>query len=246
MEKTLLVIEDEPAIVRYLRASLSTSGWRILEARTAESGFQQAASQNPDIVLLDLGLPKHEALSFLRTLRQWTRTPVILMAGQGQDRDKIEGLEAGADDYLIKPFAVEELTARLGLALRHAETGQKDVLPLYEHHGLRIDLIARRVWFRNKEVHLSPLQYEFLAVLVRHIGQVVFHRELIEKVWGKEHEVTLENMRVFVHQLRQKIESHPSRPRLLKTEPGIGYRLESPSRMVRPPVKNRPLLLTAI
>jgi two-component system KDP operon response regulator KdpE len=228
IEKTLLVIEDEIAILTFLRSSLAEKGWEIIEARTGSLGLDLAAKRKPDVILLDLGLPDQDGLQVLKTLRQWTSAPVIIISARGQEHDKVLGLNAGADDYLTKPFGINELTARLRVALRHAAQKPEDAPPVYEHEGLKVDLVARRVWVRKKEVHLSPLQYDVLVVLVRNAGRVVSQSQLMKQVWGDVHEVTPEAVRIFVHQLRHKIEPDPVRPRSLKTEPGVGYRLEAP------------------
>ena len=228
MSKTLLVIEDEPAILRFLRSSLEETDWKVLEATTARLGLELAASKKPDVILLDLGLPDQDGLDVLKSVRKWTSAPVIIISARGQEKDKIAGLDAGADDYLTKPFGINELIARLRVAIRHAERGPEDSPPLYEHAGLKVDLIARRVWLKKKEVRLSPMQYEVLATLVRNAGRVVSQKQLMKDVWGEDRDVTPEAVRIFVHQLRHKIESDPVRPRCLKTEPGVGYRLEAP------------------
>lgn len=226
-EKTLLVIEDEPAILRFLRPSLEGTGWRVLEATTGRAGQDLAASKKPNVILLDLGLPDGDGLDVLKTLRKWTSAPIIIISARGQEKDKIAGLDAGADDYLTKPFGIAELLARLRVALRHAERRPEDAPPLYEREGLKVDLVSRRVWLRKKNVHLSPQQYDLLAVLVRNAGRVVSHKQLLKEAWGEDRVVTPESVRIFVHQLRHKIEPDPVRPRCLKTEPGVGYRLES-------------------
>ncbi len=228
MNKTLLVIEDEPAILKFLRPALDDAGWTLLEANSGRVGIDLAAKRKPDVILLDLGLPDQDGIQVLKALRQWTSAPVIIISARGQEQDKIRGLDTGADDYLTKPFGVPELMARLRVALRHAEHGPEDALPLYEHQGLKVDLVARRVWLRKKEVRLTPLQYDLLAILARHAGRVVSQQQLMKAVWGEDRDVTPESLRIFVHQLRQKIEPDPVRPRSLKTEPGVGYRLESP------------------
>lgn len=227
-EKKLLVIEDEPAILKFLHSSLEEDGWELLEARAGRVGLELAARQKPDIILLDLGLPDGDGLDVLQQLRQWTSAPVIIISARGQEKDKIAGLDAGADDYLIKPFGIAELKARLRVALRHLERASESAPPLYEHESLRVDLVARRVWVRKKEIHLSPMQYDVLAVLVRNAGRVVSQKQLMKDVWGEDREVTPEAVRIFVHQLRHKIEPDPVRPRSLKTEAGVGYRLEAP------------------
>ncbi len=225
--KKLLVIEDELAILSFLRSSLEKADWEVLEARTGRIGLDLAAKAKPDVILLDLGLPDQDGLSVLKNLRQWTSAPVIIISARGQENDKIAGLDRGADDYLTKPFSVPELMARLRVALRHAKQKPEDAPPLYEYAGLKVDLVARRVWVKKKEIHLSPLQYDLLAVLVRNAGRVVRQSQLMKEVWGEDREVTPESLRIFVHQLRQKLEPDPVRPKCLKTEPGVGYRLES-------------------
>jgi len=224
--KTLLVIEDEKAILVFLRSSLERCGWQMLEATTGWLGLQLAASRKPDVILLDLGLPDQEGLEVLKALRQWTSAPVIIVSARGQENDKVRGLNSGADDYLTKPFGISELMARLRVALRHALSRPDDAPPVYEHAGLKVDLIARRVWLFQDEVHLSPLQYDLLAVLVRNVGRVVSHIRLLNEVWGENRNVTPESLRTIIHQLRRKIEPDPIRPRSLRTEPGVGYRLE--------------------
>ena len=227
-EKTLLIIEDEPAILRFLKSSLHATRWQFLEARTKGTGLQLASAHRPDVVLLDLSLPEGGALSFLKVLRQWTSAPIILMGSRDQENVQTAGLEAGAEDFLVKPFSAQELIARLRLALRHGEKRIEET-PVYEHGGLRVDLLTRRIWLRHNEIHLSPMQYDFLAVLVRNVGRVVTHGELAGSVWGGRGDITADCMRVFVFQIRRKIEKDPSKPRLLKTEPAVGYRLESPA-----------------
>lgn len=225
--KTVLVIEDELAILTFLRSSLQEK-WEVIEARTGRLGLELAASRKPDVILLDLGLPDQDGLQVLKAMRQWTSAPVIIISARGQEKDKITGLDSGADDYLTKPFSVAELMARLRVALRHSQQAPEDAASTYEHLGLKVDLVGRHVWLRKKEVHLSPLQYSILAALVRNAGRVVSQAQLMKEVWGEERVVTPESVRIFVHQLRQKIEPDPVRPRCLKTEPGVGYRLEAP------------------
>ncbi len=226
-DKTVLVIEDEPAILRFLKSSLEQAGWDMIDAQTAKRGLELAATCRPEAILLDLGLPDQDGLQTLKTLRQWTSAPVIIVSARGQESDKIAGLDAGADDYLTKPFGVAELMARLRVALRHSQRKPEDVPPVYEHLGLRVDLVNHRVFLKKKEIHLSPLQFDLLAALVRHAGQVVSQQQLIKTVWGESRDVSPESVRIIVHQLRQRIEADPVRPQILKTEPGVGYRLES-------------------
>lgn len=228
VEKTMLVIEDEAAILRFLRPVLEDAGWRVLEATTGRQGLDAAAAKKPRAILLDLGLPDGDGLTVLKALRKWTSAPIIIVSARGQEKDKIAGLDAGADDYLTKPFSTAELLARVRAAERRTERGPADAAPVYERDGLRVDLVARRVHLRKKELHLTPRQYDLLAVLVRHAGRVVSQTQLLREVWGENGDATPESVRIFVHQLRQKIEPDPVRPRCLKTEPGVGYRLEAP------------------
>jgi two-component system KDP operon response regulator KdpE len=223
-EKTLLVIEDEVAILRFLRPSMEKAGWRVWEATTGRVGVEVAAAKKPDAILLDLGLPDREGLDVLKNLRQWSSAPILIISARGQEKDKIAGLDAGADDYLTKPFSVAELLARLRVSLRHREN-RPEPTPIYECAGLKVDLVGRHVWIKKKEIHLTPQQYDVLAVLVRHAGRVVTHAQLLREAWGDDRVVTPESARIFVYQLRHKIEPDPVRPRYLKTEPAIGYRL---------------------
>lgn len=177
--------------------------------------------------MLDLGLPDIEGLEVLKRLRGWTAAPVIVVSARGDESDKIAGLDRGADDYLTKPFGVEELLARIRVALRHAERTTQDPAPVYKHDDLKVDLMKRRVWLGKNEVHLSPLQYVLLSALVRNAGRVVGQRQLIEEIWP-EGGSTPESLRILVHQTRHRIEREPVRPRHLKTEPAVGYRLEAP------------------
>ncbi|MBV9080370.1 MAG: response regulator [Elusimicrobia bacterium] len=226
-EKLLLVIEDEAAILKFLRSSLGRDGWKVLEATTGREGLEIAASKKPDVILLDLGLPDRDGLFVLKDLRKWTSAPIIIVTARGQDSDKAAGLDSGADDYLTKPFSIVELRARLRVALRHSAMKPEDTPPVYDHEGLKVDLVARRIWVRNEEIRLSPLQYDLLAFLIRNAGRVVSHELLVNAVWGEGRDVRPESIRLCIYQIRHKIESDPIRPRLLKTEPGVGYRLEA-------------------
>ncbi|MCX5789290.1 MAG: response regulator [Elusimicrobia bacterium] len=225
-EKRILVADDERAILSFLRASLEENHFTVIEATTGASALVLAAAKKPDVILLDLGLPDMDGIEVLKRLREWTSAPVIVISARGQEADKIAGLDSGADDYLTKPFGVEELLARIRVALRHAERSKEDALPLYRHDDLRIDLTARRVHVGKKEVRLSPLQYNLLASLVRNAGRVVSQAQLLKDVWGPEGGGAPESLRILVHQTRHRIERDPVRPRHLKTEPAIGYRLE--------------------
>jgi two-component system KDP operon response regulator KdpE len=222
----ILIIEDEPQMMRFLRASLGNH-YRLLECATGASGIEQAANQSPDVILLDLGLPDIDGLEVTRTLRGWSHTPIIVLSARGQDMDKIRVLDAGADDYLTKPFSVGELHARIRVALRHmAQSGDGHDDPIFTMGDLRVDLGKRQVFVRDDEVHLTPTEYKLLATLVRHAGKVLTHRQLLLEVWGPPYVEHTQYLRVFMGQLRHKLEKDPTRPRYLVNEPGVGYRLK--------------------
>jgi two-component system KDP operon response regulator KdpE len=220
----LLVVDDEPQVLRFLRASLPHQGYRVIEATTGEEGLREAATRTPDAVLLDLGLPDLDGVEVTRRLREWSAVPVIVLSARGQERDKIEALDAGADDYLTKPFGIGELLARLRVALRHVARGAS-ASPVFESGDLRVDLATRRVFSRGEEVRLTRTEYKLLALLVQHAGKVLTHRQLLKDVWGPGAVGESHYLRVYMGQLRHKLESDPARPRHLVTEIGVGYRL---------------------
>jgi two-component system KDP operon response regulator KdpE len=224
----VLLIEDEPQMRRFLRTALESNDYRLVEAGTAREGLAHAAARNPDVILLDLGLPDRDGLEVARELREWSGTPIIVISARGQEADKVKALDLGADDYLTKPFGVEELLARIRVSLRHAARPPGAVPePIFESGELRVDLPNRRVWHADKEVHLTPTEYKLLVTLVRHAGKVLTHRMLLKEVWGPNYVNQAHYVRVYLAQLRQKIEADPARPRLLLTEPGVGYRLKA-------------------
>ena len=223
--KTVLLVEDEAAIVRFLRPALAAEGFRVFEATRGAEALELAAKCKPDVVLLDLGLPDMDGLEVLKGLRRWSSASVIVLSARGQERDKIAGLDAGADDYLGKPFGVEELLARIRVALRHAERAGKEPEPVFESGSLKVDLARRKVWAARKEAKLSPLQFALLAILARNAGRVVSHAQLMKELWP-DGDGTPESVRLLVYQIRHRLERDPVRPRHLKTEPGVGYRLE--------------------
>jgi len=223
----ILVVEDESQMLRFLRGSLSTHGYRLAETTTGAEGLAQAAARNPDVILLDLGLPDLDGLEVTRRLREWTRTPIIVLSARGQDEDKINALDAGADDYLTKPFSVGELLARIRVALRHvAETAAGTAKPVFSVGELRADLAGRRIFVGDAEVHLTPTEYRLLAILIKYAGRVVTHRQLLREVWGPPYTEHTQYLRNFMGQLRQKLEPDPAKPRFIINEPGIGYRLK--------------------
>jgi two-component system KDP operon response regulator KdpE len=221
----VLVIEDEPQMRRFLRASLQSHGFRPLEAATATEGTALATSHNPDVILLDLGLPDGSGIQLARRLREWSHTPILVISARGREEDKVEALDAGADDYLTKPFGVNELFARIRVALRHAGSGDEPPAPVLELGPLRIDMPRREVQVNGREIHLTPIEYRLLVLLARNAGRVLTHRHILKEVWGPGHAEQTHYLRVYMASLRQKIEPEPARPRLLVTEPGVGYRL---------------------
>jgi two-component system KDP operon response regulator KdpE len=224
----VLIVEDEPQMRRFLSTSLEASGFRIAEALTAREALAQTAGRNPDVVLLDLGLPDADGLEVTRRLREWSQVPVIVISARGREPDKIAALDAGADDYLTKPFGLGELLARIRVALRHAQRAEGGVAePVVQTGALTVDLEHRRVLLGNAEVHLTPTEYKLLATLARHAGKVLTHRQLLQEVWGLHSSEHNHYLRVYMTQLRHKLEPEPARPQLLLTEPGVGYRLRA-------------------
>jgi two-component system KDP operon response regulator KdpE len=219
----VLVIEDEAPIRRFLRASLTEEGYRVEEAATGEEGIKRAMSRPPDLVILDLGLPGVDGQDVLRRLREWLAAPVVVLSARDQEKQKVEALDAGADDYLTKPFGLGELLARMRAALRHARPGAADGAAV-QVGGLRLDLAARAVTLDGEPVRLTPLEYKLLAVLMRNAGKVLTHRHLLRDVWGPHDVHENHTLRVFVATLRRKVEPDPTRPRYVLTEQGVGYR----------------------
>jgi two-component system KDP operon response regulator KdpE len=222
----VLIIEDEAPIRRFLRASLESQGARVTEAKTGTEGLALAGTDPPDIILLDLGLPDIEGLDVLRRLREFVVSPVIIISARGQERDKVAGLDAGADDYLTKPFGVPELLARIRVSLRHRTRPADDPAQFRLEFGeICIDTDKRTVTRAGQEVRLTPNEWKLLAVLVRHAGKVVTQKQLLTEVWGTARPSQEHYVRVYMHQLRQKLEANPADPRHFITEPWVGYRL---------------------
>ncbi len=224
---TILLIEDEQPIRRFLKPTLTSQGFKFLEAETGEEGLSLASSHNPDLVLLDLGLPDLDGLEVLRRLREWSTVPVIIITARGKEKDKIAGLDAGADDYLTKPFGVGELMARLRVALRHSQRvkqGREE--SVFETPDFRVDMAARVVTVRGQEVHLTPNEYDLLAVLIRFAGKVVTQKQILKEVWGPASGDQIQYLRIYIYQLRHKIEADPDRPQYILTDSGVGYRLK--------------------
>jgi two-component system, OmpR family, KDP operon response regulator KdpE len=225
---TILLIEDEPQMQRFLRIVLQGQGYSFVEAQTGQEGLVQAATRSPDIILLDLGLPDIDGLEVTRRLREWSDIPIIVLSAREQEQDKIKALDAGADDYLTKPFGAGELLARIRVALRHKVMGQSTTgEPVFVLDNLRVEMSQRQVFLNEQEVHLTPIEYKLLTVLIQNAGRVVTHTNLLREVWGPPYSKETQYLRVYMTQLRHKLESDPARPRFLINEPGIGYRLRT-------------------
>ena len=225
-EPNILVIEDELPIRRFLRASLANEGYHLIEAASGEEGLRQAASQPPDLIILDLGLPDLDGQDVLQRLREWFTAPIIILSARDQETQKIKALDNGADDYVTKPFGTGELMARMRTALRHANRvgAEATAITIGE---LKVDLAARSVFVSSEQVHLTPLEYKLLVTMLKHAGKVLTHRFLLREVWGPLDSQEYHYLRVFVASLRRKLESDPARPRYILTEQGVGYRFAS-------------------
>jgi two-component system KDP operon response regulator KdpE len=224
-DPVVLIIEDEPTMRRFLRTSLVANGYAVVEAATAREGFAQATGRNPELILLDLGLPDGDGLDLARRIRERQKTPIVVLSARGREQDKVAALDLGADDYLTKPFGVAELLARLRVAMRHAGAGEQDGEPVFQAGSLMVDRVRRQVFVKDEEVHLTPTEYRLLSALIKHRGRVRTHQQLLQEVWGAGYVGQVHYLRVYMAQLRHKLEVDPNRPRLLITEPSVGYRL---------------------
>lgn len=220
---TVLIIEDEKEIRRFLRTALEDESLRVFDAETLQRGLIEAATRKPDLVILDLGLPDGDGIDFIRDFRQWSQTPIIVLSARSDEQAKIAALDAGADDFLSKPFGIGELQARLRVALRrHASIVQPD--PVYQFSEIKVDLASRRITRGTEEIHLTPIEFRLLATLLNNHGKVLTQRQLLNQVWGPNAVEHSHYLRIYMGHLRQKLESDPARPRHLLTETGIGYR----------------------
>jgi two-component system KDP operon response regulator KdpE len=217
-----LVIDDEPQMRRLLRITLEGNGYRVFDAATGQEGILQAAQCRPEVVLLDLGLPDLDGIEVLRRLREWSRVPVIILSVRDREGEKIAALDAGADDYVTKPFSTGELLARVRAALRHTRGGAPETI--FRSGALEVDLAARTVRKNGREIKLTPTEYALLRLFVTHAGKVLTHRQLLMEVWGPNATNETQYLRVHIAHLRDKIEENPARPELIVTEPSIGYR----------------------
>ena len=222
----ILVIEDEPALQKFLRITLETQDYKVILAARGEEGLRHAATTLPDVIILDLGLPDMDGIVVTQRLREWSSVPIIVVTARGKDADKVQALDSGADDYLTKPFSVGELLARVRVALRHrAAANSSTGDPVFELGTLHIDLARRHVQVNGQSVHLTRNEFKLLAVLVKNAGRVLTHQQLLREVWGPGSGNETHYLRVYMNQLRQKLESDAARPKYLLTEPGVGYRL---------------------
>ncbi|MGL4725114.1 MAG: two-component system response regulator KdpE [Scandinavium sp.] len=219
----VLIIEDEHAIRRFLRSALEGDGLRVHEAETLQRGLLEAATRKPDLVILDLGLPDGDGIEFIRDFRQWSQVPVIVLSARAEETDKIAALDAGADDYLSKPFGIGELQARLRVALRR-HGSQEQNQPVFSFSEIQVDIANRRIQRAGEEIHLTPIEFRLLAVLLNNHGKVLTQRQLLSQVWGPNAVEHSHYLRIYMGHLRQKLEVDPARPKHLLTETGIGYR----------------------
>lgn len=223
----ILVVEDEKAIRNFMKISLTTQGYKVLESSNGNDGIALFMSYNPDLIVLDLGLPDMDGIDIIRTIRQFKETPIIIVSARGQDRDKIEALDLGADDYLSKPFSMGELLARVRVLLRRINKSEDKINSIsnYSVGGLEVDLEKRKIILNGEEIHFTPIEFKIFALLVRHSGKVLTHNYIIKEVWGGVVGGENQSLRVFMANIRRKIEKEPANPRFLLTEVGVGYRL---------------------
>jgi two-component system KDP operon response regulator KdpE len=222
---TAVIVEDEPQIRRFVRAALEAEQWQVFEAGTVKQGLVEAGTRRPDLVILDLGLPDGDGVEYLRDLRAWSQVAVIVLSARTDEADKIAALDAGADDYLTKPFGVGELMARVRVALRRGQNGADHGSAVFSFGKVVVDFSTRRVLRDGEPVHLTPIEYRLLGVLIANVGRVLTHRALLREVWGPSHSAHTHYLRVYMGQLRQKLEADPAQPRHILTETGVGYRL---------------------
>jgi two-component system KDP operon response regulator KdpE len=222
---TVLLVEDEPHIRRFVRESLQAEGCTVHEAETLKRGLIDAGTRQPDVVILDLGLPDGDGMTLIREMRTWTQVPVLVLSARTEEADKIAALDAGADDYLTKPFGVGELMARVRVAMRRGQRASDAGSSTFTFGEVTVDLAARRVERAGADVHLTPIEYRLLGVLIANVGRVLTHRHLLREVWGPAHSERTHYLRIYMGHLRQKLEADAAQPRHIVTETGVGYRL---------------------
>ncbi|HIT52404.1 MAG TPA: response regulator transcription factor [Candidatus Fimivicinus intestinavium] len=224
----ILVVEDDAAVRNLITTTLETHDYRFHTAPTGQAAIVEASSYNPDIVLLDLGLPDMDGIDIIRKIRTWSNMPIIVLSARGEDTDKIEALDAGADDYLTKPFSVEELLARLRVTLRRLgamQSSANTASSIFENGALKIDYAAGCAYMHGKELHLTPIEYKLLCLLSRNVGKVLTHTFITKEIWGSTWDNDVASLRVFMATLRKKIEADPSAPQYIQTHIGVGYRM---------------------
>jgi two-component system KDP operon response regulator KdpE len=224
----VLIVEDDAQIRKFLRISLEANGFDVTESRLGEDGIALAGERKPDVIILDLGLPDMDGFEVIRRVREWGRTPIVVLSVRADAKEKVRALDAGANDYVTKPFNITELMARLRVMLRTGAASESAAAPSYRHSGLEVDLVKRRVLRDGVELHLSRKEYDLLRLLVTHVGQVLTHEQILSDVWGPAHTEDVHYLRVLVGSLRQKLGDEPARPRFIATEQGVGYRLLEP------------------
>lgn len=226
-DPVIVVIEDDPSIRRFLRTSLGSHGFNVIDAETGKQGIVEVEIRKADLVILDLGLPDMDGVDVIKAIRTWSSVPIIILSARSGEQQKIDALDAGADDYLTKPFGFGELLARIRVALRHATRSQdQNQDHVFSTGNLKVDLANRLVSVDDKEIHLTPIQYRLLTVLVKNAGKVLTHQQILKDVWGPSYRENAHYLRIYMSQLRQKLEADPTRPQLLLTETGVGYRLK--------------------
>ena len=224
----ILVIEDDPAITNLIRTTLDTQDYQYHTARTGSAGLMDAVAYNADVIILDLGLPVMEVVEIIRKIRGWSTVPIIVVSARSEDSDKVEALDAGADDYLTKPFSIDELLARLRAALRRRQLDDTGLAPqesVYRNGNLSIDYAAGCVYRDDREIHLTPIEYKLLCVLAKNTGKVLTHNYILKEVWGNAFSADASSLRVFMATLRKKIEENPATPQYIQTHIGVGYRM---------------------
>jgi two-component system, OmpR family, KDP operon response regulator KdpE len=223
----IVLIEDDPAIRLFLRTGLGAHGFKVFEADRGRQGIIEAGVRKPDLIILDLGLPDMDGVDVIKTIRTWSAMPIIILSARSSEQHKIEALDAGADDYLTKPFGLGELLARIRVAMRHSLSGQaQNQDNVFTTGALKADLLKRQVFIDEKEVHLTPIQYRLLSVLIKNAGKVLTHQFLLKEVWGPAYRENSHYLRIYMSQLRQKLETDPAQPQYFLTESGVGYRLK--------------------
>jgi two-component system KDP operon response regulator KdpE len=223
----IVVIEDDPAIRLFLRTGLGAHGFKVFEADRGQQGIIEAGIRKPDIVILDLGLPDMDGIDVIKTIRGWSVMPIIILSARSTEQFKVDALDAGADDYLTKPFGLGELLARIRVALRHSVSSpEQELSGVFITGALKVDLLKRQIFVGESEVHLTPIQYRLLSVLIKNAGKVLTHQYILKEVWGPSYRENSHYLRIYMSQLRQKLETDPTQPQYLLTESGVGYRLK--------------------